>query len=211
MRGREQHTAKIIEIASACSDYGFTRAEEIELEGILGAYSDEMVDRIYRLVTQRRNTVIRKRDDNLTNLNLIILSAPSETRLREFLHFAPKLNTHLGFSYTMISGLKHVEGLEKHEDYSIASDEVQSQCLTLIRITTAMMSSAKNPPISQTGDNPSFPERHIDDPRITAMILDHPELESKIIEAIHDSERGDFGLIDAVVNGSNIPLSVGIL
>lgn len=212
MRERAQHVSKAVEVASNCSDYGFTYAEKLNFEAILRKYSDEMVACIYRLLTQRRNTLIRKREDNLVSFIDVLLTGPSEAELSQFIWFAPELNTDLGFSYTMISGLKNIEGLPKSDDYSAASREVRDQCLALIRVGSAMMKYVDGSvPIAHKYVNPNYPERYIVDTRISSLIISNPELAARIIEIIEENERADFGLIDAALHGGNIPLSIGIL
>jgi hypothetical protein len=211
MREREQHVSKAVEVASNCSDYGFTYAEKLNFENILAQYSDEMVARIYRLLTQRRNTLIRKKDYNLKSFVGIILTRPSEAELKQFLWFAPKLNTDLGFSFTMINGLKNIDGLPTSDDYSTASVEVRTQCLALIRVGSAMQEYASEPPLARKDVTPNYPERYISDTRVSSMIIDKPELAVRIIEVIKENERADFGLIDAMLHGGNIPLSAGVL
>lgn len=212
MRERAQHVSKAAEVASACSDYGFTHAEKLKFERILRGYSDEMVASIYRLLTQRRNTLIRKKDYNLKSFVQVLLCVPTEAELNQFLWFAPKLDKDLGFSFTMINGLKNIEGLPQSDDYSTASDEVRTQCLALIRVGSAMQEYAEGPsPIVHKDVRANYPERYIGDTRISSMIIDHPDLSVRIIEIIKENERADYGLIDAVLNEGNIPLSAGIL
>lgn len=212
MREREQHVIKAIEVASNCSDYGFTHAEKLNFRTVLDEYSDEMVARIYRLLTQRRNTLIRKKDYNLKSFVQVLLCSPTEAELNQFLWFAPKLNTDLGFSFTMINGLKNTEGLVKCDDYSTASSEVRSQCLALIRVGSAMTEYAGDSvPLAHKDVLPSFPERYISDERISSLIIKNPEIEHRVIKVIKEYERANFGLIDAVLNEGNLPLSAGIL
>lgn len=208
----EDKIGTIIEVASGGDREVLDWHQRAHLKEVLQSYSEEMVERIHRILTKPRNALTRGKSYLASGFVDILMLGLSETKLNEFLGFAPRLASDHGFSLTMISGLHHYTGLEQHEDYSTASKTVQLQCLSLIRVATAMMEYVgASAPLAHEYLLVSYPERWISDERISSMILTDPNMEKMIISIVKEHERADFGLIEALLHDGNLPMSAGTL
>jgi hypothetical protein len=183
--------------------------ERNSIRSTLEAYSPEFLIRVEDAL-QHIETV--------TVASTLISSGESQSLVSEALTFMPQMEVR-GFyeSLRLVQSLQkdYYPGLRKVEDYGVADEHLQSQCLALLKVSLAMKRHSED----RSGDLRivDVGRENLDrvpimaDQRMIALVLEHPAKADLIVDTIKERRTGDFGVLHAVINQEAIALASGTL
>jgi hypothetical protein len=114
-------------------------------------------------------------------------------------------------SAAIINALYRYEGLPKFDDYSHAPAKVRNQCLGIVKVANALLDYAEKESRPFRDESLSPAEEWITDDRLVKFLLADPKNANRVIKVIKEYKRGDFGFIEAKLNGGNVTLSSGAI
>jgi hypothetical protein len=156
-----------------------------------------------------------KSEDSLTRqvAKMAVRYAETSETVNEMLHFLPALKLDQvetpGGAMMLVRGLHYAPHLQQFQDFSIAPDEVQQQCVALMRVTYFLRINTRTSAriVVQAQHEKAL---HLNDPYLAELILARCEQIDQIIAALEDGRR-TADSIRTVIDGTTTSLVNGIL
>ena len=179
-------------------------------ENLLG-YSDEMLTRLHDSIGTEGGEL------DLIGFLITDGDGESETGIRECLYFIEQVHhteTYPAVVCNMVQGLHLTPALPDHDDYSSADDLTRRQCIALIHVLTALMSTGVR-------DGSKDPQKHkvvgnrlasfINNDALVRLVMDRADDYPRIMQAIVQRKTANPEVILQVLNAPSPTLSDGLL